>query len=477
MDAKKVTVITGGGRGIGRAIALRMSRLTSVLIVGRTTSDLEAVCKEIRLRGGSADYCVGDVGLEGTAALALSKVREHGWTVRNLVCNAGIGKRGPITTLDSNIWRSIFDTNVHGAFYFLQAFLPDMTAAREGAVSIISSTIGLKGAKNDAAYSASKFALVGMAQSAAEEVRKHNIVVVPICPGFVETEMTRRTINGLVRYRGMSEQQAEELIASTNVQGRILFPQEVAEAVAFCSTAARLDRSGKPLLITGDTDSRVLKLVNWVHQNAARARKLLIPVSGGSDSALCFAACAAAYPEKVIGVFMGPREHLRCHEWFESIGNVTYHEEPLREGDAEIARWATFLEMSKNSSAWLVGSRNKTEELTGLYSLASRVATFLPLSRIWKTDVMELCDQVGVPAEITASSRRADPNCGRPEELAEIPLEKIDLYLKVQEGEFAPSCLESLTAQQVGYLAHVIEQNQHKQFLPTRGTDLSWSDS
>ena len=477
MDANKVTVITGGGRGIGRAIALRMSRLTSVLIVGRTTSELEAVCAEIKLKGGSADFCVGDVGLESTASLALSKVREHSWTVRNLVCNAGIGKRGPIHTFDSNTWRTIFNTNVHGAFYFLQAFLPEMIAAREGAVSIISSTIGLKGAKNDAAYSATKFALVGMAQSVAEEVRKHNIVVVPICPGFVETDMTRRTVSGLMQYRGMSELEAEQLIAATNVQGRILLPQEVAEAVAFCSTAARLDLSGKPLLISGDSDSRWLKLVNWVHENAARARKLLIPISGGSDSAFCFAACAAAYPEKVIGMFMGPREHLRCHEWFESVGKVVYHEEPLREGDAEIARWAKFLEISKNSSAWLVGSRNKTEEHTGFYSLASRVATFLPLSRIWKTEVMELCDQVGIPVEITASSRRGDPNCGRPDELAEIPLEAIDLYLKVQEGLVDSSRLESLTAQQVGYLAHLIEQNQHKQFLPTRGTDLVWSDS
>jgi NAD(P)-dependent dehydrogenase (short-subunit alcohol dehydrogenase family)/NH3-dependent NAD+ synthetase len=477
MKTEKVTVITGGGRGIGRAIALRMSALTSVLVVGRTATELEAVCTQIRLKGGNADYCVGDVGLESTAALALAKVREHGWTVRNLVCNAGTGKGGPVTTFDSNTWRNMFETNVHGAFYFLQAFLPEMIAAREGAVSIISSTAGLQGAKNDAAYSATKFALVGMAQSIAEEVRKHNIVVVPICPGFVDTNMTRRTLNGLMQHGGMSEQQAVELISSKNIQGRILAPQEVAEAVAFCSTAARLDQSGKPLLLTGDTDSRVLKLVNWVHQNAARAKKLLIPISGGSDSALCFAACARAYPDKVVGVYMGPRKNLRCFEWFESVGNVIYHEETLREGDAEIARWATFLEMSKNLSAWLVGSRNKTEEITGLYSLASRVATFMPLSNIWKSDVMELCDQVGVPAEIMASSRRADPDCGRPEELSEIPLEKIDLYLKVQEGLLASSCLESLTAQQVGYLAHVVDQNQHKQFLPTRGPDLSWSDS
>lgn len=474
MNTEKVTVITGGGRGIGRAIALRMSKLTSVLIVGRTATDLEDVCAEIKLRGGNADYCVGDVSQLSTAQLARAKVQEHGWTVRNLVCNAGIAKGGPIGSFAPEVWLNMFETNVHGTFYFVQTFLPEMIAAKEGAISIISSTAGLKGQKNDAAYSATKFALVGMAQSIAAEVKKRNIVVVPICPGFVETEMTRRTVSGLMRHRGMTEQQAEKLVASKNIQGRILQPEEVAEAVAFCSTAARVETSGEPLVLQGESDSRVLKLINWVHESAARSRKLLIPISGGSDSALSFAACAAAYPDKVVGVYMGARENLRCFEWFESVGKVVYHEEPLRGGDPEIARWSTFLGLSKLWSAWLVGSRNRTEEMTGLYSLASRVATYMPLSRIWKSDVVTLCEQLGVPKEITDSSRRADPDCGRPEELSEIPLEKIDLYLKIQEGLLPPSELTTLTAQQVDYLAHVVEQNQHKQFLPTRGPDLSF---
>jgi 3-hydroxybutyrate dehydrogenase len=474
MSQTLVTIVTGGGRGIGRAIALRMSRLTAVLVVGRTQSDLEAVCDQIKTLGGAADYCVGDVADQATAAAAVDKARERGWTIRNLVCNAGIGKGGPLVTFSPEMWRTMFDVNVHGTFHFVRACLPEMIEQKQGAISIISSTLGLKGQKNDAAYSATKFALVGLAQSLAAEVKKHNIVVVPLCPGFVETEMTRRTIAGLVRHRQMSEAEAEKLVASANPQGRILQAAEIAEAVAYCSTTADANVSGKAMELTNWSEPRVLQLINWVRQAAKPARKLLIPISGGSDSALAFYICAQAYPDKVQAVFVGKRKDLRCREWFESIGPVTYESiagrgsKALR-ADAEIARWARFLELSNSSGAWLVGSRTATEEHTGLYSLASRVATFLPLAGTWKSEVMTLCQLVGVPEAITASSRHADPACGRPQTLAEIPLEMIDVYLQVLSNELPNEALQALTAEQIEYLSRVVAQNQFKQSLPTRG--------
>jgi NH3-dependent NAD+ synthetase len=139
---------------------------------------------------------------------------------------------------------------------------------------------------------------------------------------------------------------------------------------------------------------------------------------------------------------------------------------------AEISRWAAFLELSNAHNAWLVGSRNHTEEYTGLYSLASRVATFLPLANIWKSEVMTLCDAIGVPAEVTASSRHADPDCGRPQSLAEIPLEMIDTYLKVRNGEQPESALGALSTAQIEYLRRTIDQNQFKRSLPTKGPRL-----
>jgi NH3-dependent NAD+ synthetase len=116
----------------------------------------------------------------------------------------------------------------------------------------------------------------------------------------------------------------------------------------------------------------------------------------------------------------------------------------------------------------LVGSRNRSEEVFGTYSVASRVVGCLPLAGLWKSEVMDLCHQVGVPPEVIASSRRADPNCGRPQELAEIGLELIDLYLRVQEKELPDAALAALTARQLQYLEHVRTQNRFKRGLPGR---------
>jgi NAD(P)-dependent dehydrogenase (short-subunit alcohol dehydrogenase family)/NH3-dependent NAD+ synthetase len=468
----QATIVTGGGRGIGRAIALRMARITAVLAVGRTEADLQEVCVEIAASGGLADFIVGDVSDEATAAQAMDRLQKNGWNIRNLVANAGIAKGGPLVDFDPAVWRQMFGVNVDGTFHFVQACLPRMIEQRDGSISIISSINGLRGYKYDAPYSATKFALVGLAQSLAQELAKHNIVVVPICPGFVESEMTRRTVRGLITHRGIDRAAAEKLVAGANPQGRILRPEEIAEAVAFCTTSAARSTSGQSLEMLGWSDARVLQLVNWVHEKAARAKKLFVPVSGGTDSALNFAVCSKAYPEKTIGVYVGTKDHLRASDWFESTGTLVYIDPIAFPGDAEIARWAQFLELSKSANGWLVGSRNRTEKHTGLYSLASRVATFLPLGNTWKSEVMELCAQIGVPAEVRASSRRADPDCGRSPELAEIPLETIDTFLKVRVGENGEEALQALTPAQVDYLTHVCEQNEFKEHLPTEGPPL-----
>ncbi|OYV26946.1 MAG: hypothetical protein B7W98_02845, partial [Parcubacteria group bacterium 20-58-5] len=173
---------------------------------------------------------------------------------------------------------------------------------------------------------------------------------------------------------------------------------------------------------------------------------------------------------KVLGIFVGAPENLRCREWFEAIGPVSYRS--IQSGNAEIQRWAAFLELSNQSEAWLIGSRNRTEEYTGLYSLASRVATFLPLAKVWKSQVMTLCNLIGVPDAITASSRHADPDCGRPQEMAEIPLEKFDAYLQRHNGECTESVLaayKTLSEGPITYLERVVAQNRFKQLLPNKG--------
>lgn len=210
-------------------------------------------------------------------------------------------------------------------------------------------------------------------------------------------------------------------------------------------------------------------LVESIRKTASGAAGLLVPVSGGSDSALCFWLCAQAFPEKTLAVHAGTG--LRARDWFEKTGRIEFTPPPGGD-EREEMRWARFLSMALKRRAWLVGSRNRTEDLLGTYSLASRIATFLPMVGVWKSDVQRLCAEIGVPAEIIESSRRADPDCGRPAELAEIPFESIETFLRVRGGEAPAGALAGMGGAQVAYLDAVFSRNAFKKGLPLRGPGL-----
>src|SRR5262249_39245287 len=177
--------------------------------------------------------------------------REHGWAIRNLICNAGIGRGGNTHAFKLSDWLEVFDTNVHGSFYFVRACLPAMLQERQGVIVLMSSTAGVKGIKRDAAYTASKHALVGLARALAKEYGKYRIDIVSVCPGFVKSPMTDRVIQGMVRPQGILQAEAEERVANVNPQGRILPAEEVAEMVAFvCSRRVR-SLNGNPLILSG----------------------------------------------------------------------------------------------------------------------------------------------------------------------------------------------------------------------------------
>lgn len=216
---------------------------------------------------------------------------------------------------------------------------------------------------------------------------------------------------------------------------------------------------------------KLAKLIAWIEETAKPARGLLIPISGGSDSALVFWLLNQAWSEKTVGVYAGT--DLRCRQWFESTGTVRLVTDIPKGDDKEAMRWATFLSIMRREGHWLVGARNRTEDLLGTYSLASRVATYLPLAGVWKTEVMELCADIGVPSEIIDSSRQADPDCGRPVEMAEIELALIDTFLRVREGELNEEALAALVPAQVEYLDHVLSVNRFKRFLPVTGPTLA----
>lgn len=214
-------------------------------------------------------------------------------------------------------------------------------------------------------------------------------------------------------------------------------------------------------------DQRLTAIIDWIREttDVAAGRGALIPVSGGSDSALCFWLCSQALPPgRAVAAFAGT--DLRCREWFEGVGPVRYVAAPPPSAHPEAWRWAAMLSLSLVERGWLVGTRNRTEEVLGTYSLASRVATYLPLARLWKTEVMELARSIGVPTEILASSRRADPECGRPKEMAAIPFEVVDQFLRVQVGDRPQSDLATLSPNDIAYLNQVYRRNRFKLELP-----------
>jgi NH3-dependent NAD+ synthetase len=219
------------------------------------------------------------------------------------------------------------------------------------------------------------------------------------------------------------------------------------------------------------SDPRLQGVIDWIRRttDVAGGRGALVPVSGGSDSALCFWLCAAALPAgRAIAAYIG--DGLRCRSWFESVGPLHVFATPAVEfvADPEALRWAMMSSHARRQRCWTVGSRNRTEDSLGTYSLASRVATYLPLAGLWKSEVMALCETVGVPREITDSSRRPDPDCGRPAEMAAIPFELVDRFLQVKAGERPREDLAALSADQLGYLESTYGRNQFKKDLPLR---------
>lgn len=475
------SIITGGGRGIGKAIAKRLSDTTNVVIVGRTQSDLESTCNEINKKeNGRAVYVVGDVQYLQTAQETISEVEKNDWVLRNVICNAGIAKSGALHEFDENLWQDILNVNVMGAFNFSKASLPLLLEQGRGTVCLMSSIAGLEAYSFESAYCASKHALVGLAKSMALEYGKKGITVAALCPGFVESEMTTRTIYGLMKRRGISYAEARERVANKNVHKRIIPAEEIAEKIVAICEGKFASIRGKPLILSGELETiveekgslkpnqKLDELVFWLKETAANAHTLLVPISGGSDSALSFYLCATAYPQKTVGVFTGNPSELRERGWFEQIGKVEYVEVPGAYGDRESMRWAKLNALSVQKQAWLVGSRNRTEDLLGTYSLASRVATIMPIAGVWKSDVLELCEKVGIPQAIIASSLKADPECGRPEELSAISYAKIEFFLKEKMGVQGNDRGALISPEERTYLEGVYHYNLFKKRLPIR---------
>lgn len=241
-------LVTGGGTGIGRAIAEALAAAgVEVTICGRRIEALEAVARDNpRLHAMTAD-----VTDEASVAALYEQAAAARGAFDIVVANAGMGSSAPVHRTSLDLWNQTLNVNLTGAFLTARAAVEPMRSTGRGRIVFVASIAGLKGAPYISAYAASKHGVVGLTRAMAAELAQTEITVNAICPGYVETQMLERTIANIVEKTGRDEASARAMIARDNGQGRIITPGEVADTVLWlCGEGAR-SVSGQAIAMAG----------------------------------------------------------------------------------------------------------------------------------------------------------------------------------------------------------------------------------
>jgi len=245
-------VVTGGGRGIGEAVALALAQAgCSVVVAARSTDQIEAVAGALVAAGHEAWAVPCDVSDESAVAELARRANEHLDSVDILVNNAGVAPTAPIARLTLDMWNKALGVNATGTFLCTRAFLPAMMERGWGRVVNVSSVAGLFGAKYMGAYAASKHAVMGFTRSVAPEAAEHGATVNAVCPGFVDTPMTDDGIRMISERSGKSREEAVEAILAETPQTRLIRPDEVARAVLDLCSDAAAETHGEAIVLDG----------------------------------------------------------------------------------------------------------------------------------------------------------------------------------------------------------------------------------
>lgn len=241
-------LVTGGGRGIGRAIAAALTAAgAAVTVVGRTEKSLQ----EAAAAGHAAGWIVGDVTSPEAMIDNLRVVETVRGPVDILIANAGAAESAPFAETGPAQFRRMFELNVMGVVHATQAVLGGMIERKFGRVVAIASTAGLRGYGYVSAYCAAKHAVVGLVRSVAIETAKTGVTVNAVCPGYTDTEMMRESVARIVEKTGRSQAEAEAAILNGNPLGRLVKPREVAAAVLYLCSPDAAAVTGATLTVAG----------------------------------------------------------------------------------------------------------------------------------------------------------------------------------------------------------------------------------
>lgn len=248
--AGRHALVTGGGRGIGLAVARSLlEQGACVTLLGRNAETLHAA-----LGGLPAARCAvlqADVADRASVDAAFALAAQRNGVIDILVNNAGQAASASFGKTDDALWRQMMAVNLDGTFYCTQAALPGMLANGWGRIVNVASTAALTGYRYVAAYCAAKHAVLGLTRALALEVAGKGVTVNAVCPGYTETDIVHEAVANIVAKTGLSHDAARSQLASGNPQGRLVQPEEVADAVAWLCRPQAGAMNGQAIAVAG----------------------------------------------------------------------------------------------------------------------------------------------------------------------------------------------------------------------------------
>jgi 3-hydroxybutyrate dehydrogenase len=251
--ANRVAFITGGGRGIGRAVAFAFAREgAQIAVLARTVEQVAQVAREIESECGvRAMYAECDVSQKESVEEAFKTVRGTLGSIDILVNNAGIAESAPLVRTSDELWQRHIAVNLNGTFYCTRAALPAMLERGWGRVINMASIAGKTGAPYISAYTASKHGVLGLTRSLAMEIATKGVTVNAICPGYVETDMAMHAIENISARTGKTADEARDILNRMSPQNRLVTPEEVAALAMLLASEDGRGINGQAINVDG----------------------------------------------------------------------------------------------------------------------------------------------------------------------------------------------------------------------------------